>query len=1003
MKESSLPLYDVSISDAGSFGDMLALANEPVASSIPYYAAFAVNPGLGLGLTGISTYGATLQELNQLKLSAEQSLKNGETLTETQKNILNTSDMKARGIALSQAGSEVAITRLFTYNLFKSMSGIRNFKGGRTVGNSRKLAENYSKIVNKNYRQKLSKFLGVDYAVLKKEIPEEELVALNKYFIDVQFGIDDWDDDRAIKLMKDTGLTSFFSASSMSKIGRIRQTSQIKKISDKVIKNNINIPGELDLANAKILLDAEISSLEKRNKDGEVDLELDAAKSLKLEINEKINLNDKRKDDLLKRMTKDDKQFFLETITKFEEANRKINYSLIDETLYNQPIRNDVRKKVLSNMETYRNDLRAMLTKYPSELSYNFISSDTKIEYDNMASKALLEEAKSDGKVNIELTTEQIEKKASELYLDDLKNNKIENQEKFLPAEGYTYADPSAVFVDIDERDFERIINEKPLVETIVQARNVLYERKIDRENINPLINDDNDIDIKTNIPKNEVETLIDRIETLNVDTELLRILPKEQSKIIVKFFADVQNNKNPSLGQVKSVLNAHEIATSINSKTSEKIEIFSDNVTDPKSFLNSLSQKYNTVKFGFGTGDILLKTLFRNSEQGAEFYDLYRNMLRKVNVAENNTSKAYDNMLKKYKKSVQQYNKTVPLMQRTNNENANEIENSYELYMLAGALRKSGVKNDDGVDLEFARWKSLLQQEANLRKADFNNSKDSNRKDFEKRYSYWIKAYNDLGIKDAKSFEDIAIKAKKFNVDFINDLAKLQPGESALKRITDFGGSLENKKRGTKKPFVDGTYVPVPFTKKAGYEGIPFDRKLAMDFKDLFGKAPLDDASNLKEISFIENLSTEGVRLNPGMFAKNAFTKMRGAQMDIEARQDMVTMQYLLENETFKSIFKNQSDYNLVASYFVKQNEQFNKVVNGGSEVYVDIGSDDYKSTLKKASRAAFSTISAISLARVSQRSTQFTSAIAGTRPYIKSKTANRHLAKGAGKFVFG
>lgn len=999
MKESSLPLYNVSISDAGSFGDMLALANEPVASSIPYYAAFSVNPAFGLAVTGVSAYGATLEELDQLKSAAQQSLKNGETLTETQKNILNTSDMKARGIALSQAGSETLITRLFTYNFFKSMSGVRNFKGARTVGNSRKLAENYSKIVNKNYRQKLSNFLGVDYAVLKREIPEEELVALNKYFIDVQFGIDDWDDDRAIKLMKDTGLISFFSASSMSKIGRIRQTSQIKKISDNVIKNNINIPGELDLAKAKILLDAEISSLEKRNKDGEVDPELDAAKSLQLEINDNINLNDKRKDDLLKRMTKDDKQFFLETITKFEEARRKINYSLIDETLYNQPIRNDVRKKVLSNMETYRNDLRAMLTKYPSELSYNFVSDETKIKYDEMASKFLLDEAKSNGVVNIELKTEQIEKKASELYLDDLKNNKIKNQEKFLPAEGYTYADPSAVFVDINERDFERIINEKPLIETIVQARNVLYKRN-SIENINPLINAD--VDIKTDTPKNEAEVLIDRIETLSVDTELLRILPKEQSKIIVKFFADIQNNKNPSLGQVESVLNAHEIATSINSKTSEKIDIFSDNVTDPKSFLNSLSQKYNTVKFGFGTGDILLKTLFRNSEQGAEFYDLYREMIRKVNVAENKTSKDYDRMLKKYKESVKKYNKTVPLIQKVSDVNANEADNSYELYMLAGALRQSGVKNDAGVDLEFARWKSLLEQELKLRKSDLDGATVFNKQKFEKRYSYWKTAYDNLGIKNARRFEDISAKAKKFNVDFVNELATLQPGESALKRITDFGGSIENKKRGTKKPFVDGTYVPVPFTKQAGNNNT-FTETVFNDIKDFLKGKTIDDASNLTEISFVENLSNDGVRLNPGMFAKNAFTKMRGAQMDIEARQDMVTIQYLLQNETFKSIFKNQSDYNLVASYFQKQNDQFNKVVNGGDGVYVDVGSDDYKTTLRKASKAGFSTIAAVSLARVSQRSTQFTSAVAGTRPYIKSKTANKHLAKGASKFIVG
>jgi hypothetical protein len=1000
LKESALPLYDVSISDAGSFGDMLALANQPMANSIPYYAAFAVNPAFGLTVTGTSTFGATITEIDQLKDAAQQNLEDGVELTETQKNILNISDQKARGIALTQSISEVAITRLFTYNFFKATRGARNFKGAKNVKSARELASQYGKRMNVSVRTKIARALGIDASVLKREIPEEEFVALSNYFINVQFGIDEWDDDRAAKLMKDTGLTSLFSSSTMSKIGRYRQNSNIRKVADQVIKNNLNIAGEGDLHRTKILLDTEIKALEQSGLDGANDPQLKAALQLKAQVNDQILLNEKRKDQLLKSMTPADKAFFLETITKYEEAGKAIDNSFIDEVVYNQPTRNDIRENAYKNMEKYQEDLRQMLTKYPSELSYNFIAQNAKLKYDDRASKELQDEAEARGETDFEITNEQIEERASQLYLQDLKDKKTKDQEQFVPAAGYTAFDPSILYVDVDEQDFENFVLSDAIKRSKSKREAQPVQGTLELDGDQQTEAPQQTLDESTNPER--VNEIITRIEAFNGKADLMSMLPKEQAKHIVRFFDDLDKGKNPMFGQVEAIMNAQEIATQIKSKTPEQIDIFATSGLSYQS-LNALAQKLVTAKAGFGTGDILLKTLFRDSEKGSEFYELYRDMVRKVNVAEGDTNRLYDEALKKYKSKVQAYNKSTAISGKKYSDNANEVENSYELYMLAGALRKSGVTNKDGVDLEFSRWKSLVTQELELRRADFEKAEGTSKEKFKQRLLYWEEAYNNLGFKDAKSFDDISSKAQSFNVDFVNELAAMQPGKDALQRITDFGGSIENKERGTQQPFVDGTYVPVPLTKKAGHEERTVVKQVIDDVKGFFQPSAITDASNLNEISFVESLGADGVRLNPGMFAKNAFTQMRGAKMDIDARKDMVTLQYLLENKTFKSLFKNTQDYDVIARYFQGQNKVFNDVVNGNSEVFVDVGSDNYKTTLQKSSNAAYSFISAVSLARVSQRSTQFVSAVTGTAPYIKSNAAKRHLNKGSRAYVVG
>lgn len=995
MKENYLPLWETQISDADSFGEMLALANQPMGQSIPYFAAYAINPTFGLATTFTSTYGQTLTELDNLKLAARNALEDGATLTESQKKLLNQSDGDARLIALSQSTSETVITRLFTYRYFKGLSGAKNFKGPKTLENSRKMAESFSKLHGNVWRKNIANFLGVSTKSLSTEVPEEELVAFSKYFIDIAWGLDEWDEERAAKMFKNVGLQATFTSTGMAKIGQINHGRQVRNHVDAVIKKNINLESDKELIQSRNQADAMV--IELKEKGG---LETPSGKELEKllnQLNARVLESDKMKSDLVKNMSATDKQAFLDNIVLLETKQAALD---------DNDKGNAVKRRIAEDITNIQNDLRNILTRYPSELTYSFLDSNVKLEYVDAASKELQQEAEEKGG-DYTITEEQINKRAAEIYVNDVNNKKAENRIKFDPAEPYTVTDPTKYFVDVPEEEInafdlnDAISKSKSKREPEAEQKDLFEQQPVGTEEAMLRLPKPETTN-KRPLDNERVASVLDRFTSANLDVDFMSTLPKGQQEHVVQFFKDLDAGKNPSFGYVEAILNANDIAVETAARTAEKIKIFDFgkplkemSAAEAYKWMNAFTQKYFTVgsgitkDMGFGTADIILKTMFRNNYVGEKFINLYRGIVRKVDEQTTITAKQYKDALKKYENSVKAYNKKNGT---TIDTNPNSLENSYELYMLAGAFRQSGILDDSGVDLEFGRWKGLLKQELDLRQQEYN---DTQSKETKERYETWKKVYDKLGVTDAKSFSDL--KGNQFNIDILGDIAGLQRGDDALNRISDYGGKLNNEDRGTEVPFVDGTYIPIPLRKPdTGALTPSIPNTIKQTVNGVIGPTKIEpvsvrDASSLNEINFVETLG-DNARLNPGIFFKNTFMRMQGSNIDIEARGDMTTLMYLLENPTFSNMFADKAEYQLMKNYFSGKQDIFNEIVTKGNNTYVDIGTEGFGNTFKKMERAVYSSLSAKALARIDQRAAQFFSAMTGTSPYLKSRAARNH-----------
>ena len=1059
LKEEYLPLFDTEISDANSFGEFLALANQPLAQSVPYFAAYTVNPYFGLTVTGVSTYGGTLSELEGLKQAANEDLQAGATLTQSQKDILNMSDWEARGLALSKAGSEVLINRLFTFKYFKAMSGAKNFKGPKTLENSRKIAEAFSKTHGLSTRKKIAKVLGVSPKALATEVPEEELVAISQYFLNTQWGLEEWDWDKAQGLMKNTGLQSIFSSAAMAKFAQAGQTRQVRRATNQLIKNNITLESENAVIRSRNEADAAVLKLQQ---DGNLDSDIGkTALQIRSKANQEVIAMDRRKTELVNSMTATDKQNFLELITRLEETKAKLDTDWYESST----ITNNVVRQMAEDVTDIQGQLKAIITRYPSEISYNFLDSDTKLQYDERASKELQAEAEEKGG-NYEITQQQISDRAAKLYVEDVKSGERENAERFSVGGAYTISDPTMYFVDIpeDERKEFDLNTRIKQAQSKTKPQPQQVELELEGEGV-----EKPETAKKQPIDNERVAALFSRFESVNRDVDLMASLPESQANHIIKFFNDLDAGKDPAFGFVESILDANDMAVRIAAKAPGKIDIFKKaGITPDMSMeqvyqnLNAWAQKNISVGGGvlkgkgFATGDILLKTLFRDSYVGQEFYDVYREINRKISEQTQSAEQLYLNTLKDYQNSVKAYNKANGTKIAPD---ANHQNNAYELYMLAGAFRRSGVTigkqeiissmesgdkklfldtvkqieqgNDveqnqaalDNLlnkypevraqyeqeaqsgakqDIEFSRWKSLVKQELDIRRKEYEEAEGSvQQKKFKERYELWKSTYEKLGFEKANSFDDLT--TEQFNKDFVQKLASMQNNDAALKRIKDYGGELKNEDRGTEVPFVDGTYIPIPLRKgdnsdangKNTYDG---NDDGATDQQAV----SMSDAAILSQINFAETLG-DNLRLNPGIFVKNAIARMKGANIDVEARGDLNKLMYLLDNPTFKDMFSNPKEYDIIANFFRDKQNVFNSIVNEGNETYIDIGSNDYMTTTNKALRAGYTMWAAKALARADQRPAQFYSAISGSFPYLTSKQSKNHLYSKAALFGVG
>ena len=1007
IRADALPLWNTDITDASSFGELMHLANEPAATSFPYFASFALNPTFGLSVVGVSSYGGTLDELEQRKKLVNQQYESGVPLTEEQNKVLNLTKWDARGIALSTALTETAITRFFTFRYFKQMQAARNFKGARTTQNALKISQEFAKrqteatvgsftgTFGKRFGQSLAfgkRTFKQGVQALKYELPEENLVAASNYVIKDAWGIDKLEYKTFSKMLKNTSFHTAFSSLTMSRFANAGRNKALQKAVNNQVKRNIVLPGDRDIATQFLQVDA---AIQRGRLDPDIDQTTPGFVGMEAHLDFlsiELQARNIRKQELVDQMTPADKEVFLETIYRLEQTEDILNSPDSD----NNTKRNVIDKQI----PEFQKKLNSILTKYPHELGYEYLDKQTKADLDNMAVAKLEQEFKEADITFYNIDREMISKKAGELFVEQVKARNIKNAEKFLPADGYTVVDPGKYMSTVTTEDIGKTNLQLELNDAFSTLENLarMTEGTQDDTTVEGgMVSRNTDI----------TNQILGRLKKYNIDNNFLSTLNKEHAGHIVQFLKDLRTeNKIPAFGYVTAVLDAHDIAIDVSSKSPKKIKIFDYKGRDEATTfanlykkINAWSQKNITVRAGFGTGDIILKTLFRDGYVGEKVYTLFQNMNRKVSVQTNRIDGLGSAAFVKFKRDVIASNKK----NNTNTDtDINSVKNSYGIGFAMGFFRKSGVLEND-VDSEFVRWKRLVTQELDLRRTDFENATKEDielnttktrrdKKEFEEKYRIAKEVYDEFGIEIAENAEQLNIPDAIVN--FVTDLQAAQPGDLALQRIRDFGGSTNNETTGKQQPFVDGTYVPISLINtNGGFSGTKISSDSGMN---------IVDARQLKETTLPQDLS-EDLRLNLGMSAKNAYSSTRGGAIDVDARLDAVTIKYLLENPIFKGKFESEAEYEMIADYFRTKLDDFNTIVNEGSQNKVDIGTKAYKQTFGKFTNALYGGISSISLARVSQRSSQYYSALAGTAPYLKSPAAKAHLNAHGVKFVFG
>ena len=1021
LKEEYLPLWDKNISDSDSFGEMLALVSEPFTASIPHYAMFAVNPYLGLGTTAVSSYGGTKYEMDQLREATRLQLEEGQALTASQQEILNMSDWDARALALSSASTETAFTALFTMRFFKNMAGAKNFKGTRNLENARKIANSYSKEMRKGLIGNVSRYLGISPRALANEFTEEELVAFSDYGIRIAWGIEEYDAEKAAQLFKDTGLTTMFTSSALSKFAQMGKSRALNKAVENNILSNMSLSNEKTLASQKFYFDGQVQSYRDRGLDDMSNPEFKSAIQLQQQVNDDILNTHKAKIELIEMMEPEHKMSLLNNIVKLEQARTKFS---------DVNISPDVKRKTQENLQVVYDEMSKVFANYPSLVSYYYQSKPTQMKYDDLAVKELTKEVEEQAEtqpgqtLEFNFSQEDISKRAAEIFKRDVIDGKEENRVKFEPKEAYVVINPADLNVELDQEEV-RSFNLNNTVSDIRNLRQqvMAFDPK-QLEKTDDKFSDDSklqDLPQFIDMPA-RFEDILDRLEKYNNDIDFMTSLPDPQRNKIISYLNGIKkSNKDPLIGagDIESILDAYGIALDISAKNPEKIKVFDSDMTEGSSDLNKLYTKWvnwGQRTFGLGTGllegkgfatvDNLLQTVFRDKEVGSEFYNLTRSILNNESVNEREFKGVYDNYSQEYKKEAIEYNKNLPLSKSKMSTDINDPYNAMEQYLLAYAFRKSGVEKtkfrlqDDGsskeikLDLEFSRWKTMVEQELALRKEEYENADTKNKKRLKNDYFLMKEAYDRLGFSSAFNFDDLKENANPANISFIEKVASIQDTQTALTRVTDFWGSNYNEKRGTEQPFVDGTYIPMVLYKSPNYKS---------NNQDTDGDG-IRSAVGFKETEFVDSVDKDGLRLNPGMFAKQVIQYTQNNKLDAMSRKDITTLQYLLNNPLFEQQFESKEEYDLIKSVFMGKIRMYDQIVTDGTN---DLkGMQDFpfaKQAVGRTIESTYKLLSAGALAGLSQRPKQYVSALGGAYNYLNSGKAKSHALKHLGKFIIG
>ena len=501
----------------------------------------------------------------------------------------------------------------------------------------------------------------------------------------------------------------------------------------------------------------------------------------------------------------------------------------------------------------------------------------------------------------------------------------------------------------------------------------------------------------------------------MNTKTDILSYLNNSQKDIIIGFMLDMKNGDKTRVGEVENLLNALDIAIEIKTELGEKkIDIYTtegnaavmaiiNNALDM--YTGSLSSKVGTL----ATTTVLMKNLFSDSKVGKAFIDLNNEAGRRVDATKQSNAKRMQEHIDLYKQDAQNDPEwaNASARERKAMSDPNHINNSYELSMLSMLRREMGELDKQGMDVEFARNKELILQELDIRRSNYEadaklKPEDRNPK-YEAQYLAYKAMVDKLGIADAKSYEDVAVRASGRNVQAVQRFVDSQPNAEAmeyLQRYADFS------------PAELAVYLPSFYQYNEGE--VYVDR---IGFQDENNRS--NTAGQTKDATMPTTLVNDAtgmsLRLAPGNFFNQMYGSLQGLELDINARDQYRQISQLMDMPQFQQLFEgNEMNdrgemitspiYNRLADAFKMREDIFEKDIRSSHFGAIDIGEvDPAQGAWSSTVQAAYSTASALVLTGVTQNIRQYQSAVSGVMPLLTSKEARAALNASNLRFYTG
>ena len=999
------PVFEGGLLDSKSFAEGIYKSSTAISQSLVYTGLFIANPVVGLTATGLGSYGGDRVSQNSARKELKEKQELGFALSPDEQTMLNQSGAMSRLNSLTKAGVEVGVTSLFTFKYFKGLKSANKFTGPKTAENAKKIADAYAKNVRQSVAGKMSRALGIDKKAVLAELPEENIIALTNYYVDVQFGLDVWDFERAKNLVKETSLVSVISGIGMGIGGKIHSQSKIKKVGEQQVKNNMNLPAENEAIVNKLNVDAQVNQIEKQSEQGLVDLknnvEYKTLKDLQSKADLKVQKFDDMKQDLVSRMNVREKSKFLDILRQIEQQDGNIT---------SEDTSNNVKKQSEKNIIDLKAKAKGILSKYPSDMSFYFAENSVQQDYLGQAVEIIGKEKADAGEKDFTVNSNDpaVFDRAAKLHTQAVADGIVIARQNANAASNIGINSANDFLVEVDRQELKdwSLSNDLMTVKDMLGATELdlnIDDNKDNKEDA-PIEKDENGnvvvgqplapVKTEAEVKKERTSAIVNRIESLNVDSDFANDLAPKQYKEVKSFFDNLKNGNKVSFGKIESILDAHDIALQIRSNSSGKIRVGaklkgvlnSDGSLTEKG-LQMYNQLAQTIQAGAGLNTMTIEgmTLIRDSQIGAPLHNLIQEGLRSSAEAKQKSGNIKAGHTSEYRAEVEAYNKANGT--RYSLDPSSDVDTSYEMSILSMLRREVGEKNQDGVDIEFSRAKNLIIEELAKRKEDSEDPKVAGKLARKRKYKEYKAVVERLGVSDASSFDDVSSKALPFNLNAITRLSEVMPGQRALDRINDFENYEAFK-------FEEGSYTPIFMSKASD----------GSKYNDYFGPTSFDGigSNSGKNVTRPESLGTD-LRLNPGLYWDSAYGQLNGMEMEISGKKHYETLDNLLQNPTFKNSFEDGALKDLLLNSFSKRSAMWKDDVKSSNLSPTDIGDTKIKTTLQKTVNALYGGISAISLTRLTQPMSQFTSAWAGTFPIVKSKQARSYLKKRGLSFFTG